>query len=90
MANDSSNLATSSTPPPPNSTTTGASPLLQLGFGDALMLAFATGIVYLATAAYQIGYQDHFGFTPKYWGRRFKYFNAALCGRSDTRRQFHL
>src|SRR5215472_15550460 len=33
------------------------------GLSEAVLLAFATGIVYLAAGAYEIGYQEYFGFT---------------------------
>jgi hypothetical protein len=33
------------------------------GFGETAMLAYATGVTYLVTGAYQLGYQNYFGFT---------------------------
>jgi hypothetical protein len=44
---------------PPN--VQGISP--RFGLSEAVLLAFATAVVYLAAGSYQMGYQDTFGFT---------------------------
>jgi hypothetical protein len=57
MTKDSTNVQA------PSGSTNVQGPSPRFGLTEAVALAFATAVVYLATGSYQMGYQDSFGFT---------------------------